>query len=280
MDVLRSVQAWNRTVSVCIGFGLIAGLGVLDYFTGYELSFFVFYLLPVSLLAWKAGPWMGFAGSAVSAVVWAEANSTAGQQYSSTLIMLWNGGARFITFALMGALLSFLKKSIDHLEATSRTDPLTGAANTRAFLEQVKTEIARARRYRRPFSLAYFDLDNFKSVNDSFGHAAGDDALRTVVSVMRTHVRATDTVARLGGDEFSLLLPETDQGAARMVVAKIRSGVLDEMKARGWPVTLSVGSLTCLDSPLSIDELIKKADDLMYEAKSKGKNGAGFLTLP
>jgi diguanylate cyclase (GGDEF)-like protein len=280
VNILRGVHAWNKTLSVSVGFGLIAGLGILDYGTGYELSFFVFYLLPVSLLAWKGGTWLGLAGSAVSAVVWAEANITAGQTYSSILIIVWNSGARFVTFALMSLVLSFLKRSIDHLEAMSRTDSLTGAVNTRAFLDQVKTETARARRYRRPFSLVYFDLDNFKSVNDSFGHAAGDDALRTVVSIIRTHVRATDTVARLGGDEFSLLLPEADQEAARIVVAKIRSGVLDEMKARGWPIKVSVGSLTCLDAVLSVDELIKKADDLMYEAKSRGKDNAVFLTLP
>jgi diguanylate cyclase (GGDEF)-like protein len=187
---------------------------------------------------------------------------------------------RFLTFALFSILLSFLKESIVRLDASSRTDPLTGIANSRAFLELLKGEIERARRYHRPLTLAYLDIDNFKSVNDAFGHATGDRLLQTVVSTIITNVRVTDLLARLGGDEFALLLPETDMKAARSVIDKIRSGIVRQMASLEWSITLSIGSQTSLDARLGADELIKKADDLMYEAKSKGKNTASFSSLP
>lgn len=280
MSLIQALEKWNRTLAICVAFGLMACIGALDYVTGFELSFFLFYFVPVSLLAWKGGRWLGLVGSTISAVVWAEANIAAGQIFSSPFVMYWNGGARFLVFVLVTYLLSVVKDSIVHLEGLSRTDSLTGAANARAFLEQLKGETERARRYRRPFTLSYIDLDNFKAINDSFGHATGDTVLQTVVSEIRTHVRATDVIARLGGDEFALLLPETDRDAAQTAISKIRRGIVREMASRGWPVTVSIGSLTCFDSRLGVDELIKKADDLMYESKSKGKDTASFSSLP
>ena len=89
----------------------------------------------------------------------------------------------------------------------------------------------------------------------------------------------TDVIARLGGDEFALLFPETGQDGAQIVIARIRFGILGGMESKGWPVTLSVGSLTYLDGRFGVDELIKKADELMYEAKLKGKDMACFSLL-
>jgi diguanylate cyclase (GGDEF)-like protein len=100
-----------------------------------------------------------------------------------------------------------------------------------------------------------------------------------VVSTIRTHVRTTDLIARLGGDEFALLLPEADLEGARTVIGRIRAGLQQEMESRGWPVTMSVGSITCRNSLLEVDELVKKADQLMYQAKLKGKNLVNFISL-
>jgi len=240
----------------------------------------MFYFLPLALVAWKGGRWVGIIAAFVCTAAWLGANGAANKVFSSTFTMYWNVSTHFLSFALFSILLSLLAEWIARLHASSRSDPLTGVANSRAFLELLKMEIARARRYERPLTLAYLDLDNFKSVNDIFGHATGDKVLQTMVSTVNANIRVTDVLGRLGGDEFALLLPETDMQGARTVVDRIRSEIAREMALREWPVTLSVGSQTSLGARICADEFIKRADDLMYEAKSKGKNCASFSSVP
>jgi diguanylate cyclase (GGDEF)-like protein len=127
-------------------------------------------------------------------------------------------------------------------------------------------------RYRRPLSIAYLDCDNFKWVNDSLGHAEGNRLLRILASGLEKNVRRTDFAARLGGDEFALLLPETDYEAARVAIARVRSALTDLMRRQGWPTTLSIGLLTCIAPPPSVEAIIHQADRLMYGAKNAGKN--------
>ncbi len=154
----------------------------------------------------------------------------------------------------------------------AHTDVLTGLANNRAFYEQVDHEAERSRRYRHPLTIAYFDLDNFKTVNDQHGHDTGDAVLRMVGQVLKERVRKTDIVARLGGDEFADLFPETDYEEARSLTQNIRPHLLDAMKQNKWPVTFSIGTLV-FSKPLdSTREMIKAADNLMYRVKKGGKN--------
>ena len=128
------------------------------------------------------------------------------------------------------------------------------------------------RRYGRPFSVAHVDVDNFKMVNDTLGQQAGDDLLCAIVQTMQRHMRETDVVARLGGDEFVLLLPETAKHEASVFVQKMHKHLSEEVDNRKWPVSFSVGLLTCLNAPRSVEDLLELADKLTYEAKRSGKN--------
>lgn len=175
-----------------------------------------------------------------------------------------------------------LHTAIERERTLAHTDALTGAANRRFFVDMVQREIDRALRYVHVFCLAYVDLDNFKAVNDRWGHSSGDDLLRSVVEAMSSHLRATDLLARLGGDEFALLLPETGAEGAVTTLRKMRDSVSEAMTPRGWPVTLSVGVLTCRQMPATVDDLVRAADALMYRAKSNGKDAieCGEFTPP
>jgi len=280
LRLIRTVDNWNPTLSLFLAFCLVVVIGVLDYVTGIELALSVFYLLPLAVLAWKGGRWLGLAGSVVCTAVWAVARAAAGQRFSSPFLLYWNIGSRFVSFELMAFLLSSLKSSYVYLESLSRTDPLTGCFNTRTFLDLLNTEIERSRRYKRPLTLAYFDLDNFKTVNDTFGHAAGDLVLKSVVVTLRSNIRVSDILGRLGGDEFALVLPETDREAALTALSKIRTGILQEMSAKDWPVTVSIGSVTCLETYLEPTEFMKRADDLLYQSKLNGKNRISSSSFP
>ena len=137
-------------------------------------------------------------------------------------------------------------------------------------------EINRARRYKHPFTMVWIDLDNFKRVNDCFGHTTGDTLLRLVARTIQENIRATDTLARLGGDEFAILLPETGRDVAEVIMQKVQKINLDIMREHGWPVTLSIGVVTFTSSPSTVDETLRIADRLMYAAKNNGKNGVQY----
>jgi diguanylate cyclase (GGDEF)-like protein len=167
---------------------------------------------------------------------------------------------------------SRLKNLLAKEHDLARIDPLTTVPNRRAFYEALDTERVRSIRYHRPLTIAYVDLDNFKKVNDSLGHAVGDELLVEVAAGLKSNLRATDYVGRLGGDEFAVLLPETDATGATLVLHKLRLGLLEQMKAHNWEVTFSIGAATFLDPPDSLDIIIRMADETMYAIKAHGKD--------
>jgi len=167
---------------------------------------------------------------------------------------------------------SRLKNLLAKEQELARIDPLTMVPNRRAFYEALDKERVRSLRYHRPFTIAYVDLDNFKKVNDSLGHAVGDELLVEVAMGVRSNLRDSDYVGRLGGDEFAILLPETDATAAQLVLRKLRLRLLEQMKAHSWQVTFSIGAATFLDPSDSLDVIIRMADETMYAIKAHGKD--------
>ena len=140
------------------------------------------------------------------------------------------------------------------------------------FMSWWTAEVARCQRHNHPLSLAYLDLDHFKEVNDRLGHAAGDDLLRLVATTLARLVRRVDSVARLGGDEFAVMLPETPPDAAAFVTQKIHSELGRTLSECGYPVTASIGVISCVSPPASREDLIRMADDLMYQVKRQNRN--------
>jgi diguanylate cyclase (GGDEF)-like protein/PAS domain S-box-containing protein len=174
---------------------------------------------------------------------------------------------------------SQLNRVLQREKELARTDVLTGLSNRRAFYEALQMERARTARYGRPITLAYVDLDNFKRVNDSLGHAVGDELLVCVADLLRQTLRLSDTVGRLGGDEFALLLPETSPGAAESLLQKLRKILMDAMQGRNWPVSFSIGAATFLNNPPPLDQMIRAADELMYAVKKSGKNSVEVVAI-
>jgi diguanylate cyclase (GGDEF)-like protein len=276
MDFLASLEKRSKPFWIVIGFVLIGGVGILDFQAGYEFRFSLLYLIPISLVTWLTGRRLGIVASLASALVRLISEAAAGNPYSQQLINTLIGLSIFVIITL---LLSALRKALEHERELAQTDYLTGAMNSRSFFDLIQTEINRVQRYEHPFTIAYIDIDNFKTVNDRLGHTTGDQVLRAVVNQARAHMRKTDVVARLGGDEFALLLPETDPESAQVVLSKIRNGRLVGMQQSKWPVTFSIGVLTCIDAPPTPDELFRMVDELMYSVKRGSKNAIKYSTL-
>jgi diguanylate cyclase (GGDEF)-like protein len=167
-----------------------------------------------------------------------------------------------------------LRGQTDLMTQLANTDALTELANRRFLFEQMGNEFARARRYRRPLSLLYLDLDGFKAVNDRFGHMYGDEILRGVARSMRGVLRSTDLLARIGGDEFAVLLPETTIEGAINVAAKLRKALAaysHQLSHRLAPLSFSAGISQMLPDDSSIDDILARADQAQYRAKNNGK---------
>jgi diguanylate cyclase (GGDEF)-like protein len=275
-SLLNILERQPKAVLWIIAFVYMIALGVIDFYTGFEISFSFFYLGPVALAAWIIGRTSGIILSIASAATWLVANLLAGEELSNPLIPLWNAIMRAGFYIIVVLLVSEIRSLLEHERKLARTDFLTGALNRRAFYDSAAAEMLRARRFHRPLSIIYFDLDNFKSVNDQFGHPEGDDLLQIVVSTLNRNTRAVDTTARLGGDEFVVLLPETDQEALRVVADRLQQALLLEMDKHRWPVTFSIGAVTFDQSPSSVEEMIRLADQAMYRVKTAGKNAIAY----
>jgi diguanylate cyclase (GGDEF)-like protein len=163
----------------------------------------------------------------------------------------------------------------DIVQRQAITDDLTGLVNRRRFIEALDAEIERARRFGSALTIVLADLDNFKRVNDEFGHHGGDVVLRAFADLIRTHVRDVDVSGRIGGEEFAILLPDTDAAGAARVAERMRSSLADVA------IPLSDGAAIHVASSFGVaelragqagEELLRAADAALYRAKDEGKN--------
>ena len=255
---------------------MILFAGLLDYFTGPEFTFALVYLIPVMISAWFTRKFFAIFISIISAAAWTIAEITAGRFYSHLFIHFWNTISMLGFFLIVAILLDRLKTNLNHERVLARIDYLTGAMNPRSFYELLEIEIERSNRYGHPFTIAYIDMDNFKKINDQFGHLEGDNVLRIFADTMKSNLRKTDAVARLGGDEFVVLLPETDNKAAKQTIEKIKKSISKNKNLKDYSTTFSTGVLTYNNNPPNADEIMKLVDSLMYSVKKQGKNGIEY----
>ncbi len=255
-------------VTVVLGIGLV---GIVDLVTGTQLSFSIFYLAPTGLGAWRLGRSAGLGVSGLAAATWLAADLARNDSYYHAVIPYWNAGVRFAFFAIVAMLLDRVHGALVAERQLAATDSVTGLVNARGFTAALNRTVELARRYGRPFTLAYIDLDDFKSVNDRYGHPAGDMVLRGIASELGASLRAVDVVARIGGDEFAVIMPETGHEAAVAALQKVGTQLASVVGPGGAGVGASIGALTCDLAPLDSADLLRQADALMYRAKTGGK---------
>lgn len=255
---------------ITFGFILLIAVGSVDYLTGPLFSISILYLIPVLWVSWYAKRYIGIIMCFASALVWLIAGLAAKKYHERPEELYWNDAMELVFFLVVSLLISALRHSLQREKEMSNTDYLTNVPNRKRFYEFAEMELKRSLRYQHPLTVIYLDIDNFKTVNDTMGHGAGNTLLRLVAHTFVKNIRSVDMVARLGGDEFALLLPESGPESANDLIHKAMHKLEKAIKD-DWPVTFSIGMVTFLEPPLTVDELLKHADDLMYSVKAAGK---------
>jgi diguanylate cyclase (GGDEF)-like protein len=258
---------------------LIGIVGFLDYLTGWEFSFSIFYLIPIGLVTWSAGRREGLVFAVIAAATWLGVDLTGGHPYQYAMIPYWNSIVRMVFFLIMVLFLDSRRRALALEKEISRLDFLTRVASAKTFYEIAEHELIRIQRQPAPLSIAFFDCDNFKAVNDNSGHRVGDELLQTIGAAMKQSLRGLDLPARLGGDEFAVLMPETNAAQARIAIARLQAMLTEAMQRRNWPVTFSFGVVSYETMPPKVEDMVRQADTLMYEIKKEGKNGIKYQTV-
>lgn len=249
-------------------------IGYLDYLTGYDVCFTLFYIFPVFFCSWHLGKTQGYIASILAGFVWLASDHFSGHIYKNNFIVIWNLSMRLIIFLLAAYFLYTTKRLLKKEKELSRIDPLTGLKNSRSFVEHIKNEIEKFKRFKHPFAVVYLDVDNFKQVNDTSGHPFGDETLKNLASKISDNFRSTDIAARMGGDEFGFIFVETSSKQAEEALKRLKEILTAYAKEKAIPITFSFGMVVfenflVSDKPVDI---IKTADDLMYSVKKNGKN--------
>lgn len=265
------VEMRSGTAMVCVLLGLMFA-GVIDYITGVEIRAYPLYFLPLCIAAWHFGKIPTTLIVFITTAIWIGSKLLSELHYSAPYIFPINAFTQLTTFGFVAALIFYARSLLDREKLAASTDRTTGLTNSRGFYPLVTLAVATCRRGARPLTLAYIDIDNFKCVNDHFGHQRGDALLIEVAHILKSSLRASDVVARLGGDEFAVCLPETSSSQAAPLLERIRAKLATVMPDSECKVSASIGAVCWKVPPDNVETMLIAADQVMYQVKGQGKN--------
>ena len=269
----------SKILLVFSGTILTIVIGYIDYVTGHETSLSLLYLIPIFLVTNYLGKSSGILMGVIEGIVWTGTNLPPSVKFQLYHPFYWELLGNILICIAFAYLIYKLKKAFDREKEYARKDFVTGISNRKSFFEITQREVDRTRRYGGSFTVVYTDCDDFKSINDTMGHDAGDKCLRLIAKAIEKDIREVDLVARLGGDEFAILLPATGQESAKKFIERLRKGLYETTQENKLPVTFSMGAVTFLNAPESVEDIIKRTDDLMYVTKKSGKNNVKYETF-
>ena len=243
-----------------------------DYLTAYELSLSAFYVLIILAVSWFCGVWWGGLFTFLSIFSEIQIGLLTGTTFSEQAYFYISNGNRLFSYLLIAYLAAAARTLYERAQSAARVDFVTGVTNSTGFYERVAVEMARHRRSRAPFSVAYINCDYFKIINDGLGRSEGDRVLLAVGQTLRANLRETDVVARLGGDEFGLVFSPAGETEVLPLVRKLCENLDRTMAEHDWPITFSVGVGIFQKVPQNADLAIAFCDRLMQRVKALGKN--------
>lgn len=278
--MLERLRGVPRPLVFTLAFAIAVVIGMADYLTGEHLSLYLLYVPVIVAMTWTFGFRVGLFFSVFCATFWLVDDWIIEHKplVQPGFFKWWETAVRIALFVVLAYFLTVIRSAFRQEQTLARVDFLTDLFNSKGFFEAAQRELMRTRRYPAPITAMFMDCDNFKKVNDERGHRGGDELLRQIADVLRSHTRSSDIVGRMGGDEFAVILPQTGMAEARAAVGKLHSLLEAMVKEKGYPVTFSIGVAQFDKPPTSVDLMIAMADNLMYEVKGDQKDGVKYLS--
>ncbi len=272
--IARMLYAATRVSTPVALWSTIAALvatAATDEALGERWSLGLFYYLPVAFAAWRLGRVPGLIASAFAVLAWSGFTVFHTDVRNMPLAITWGFLSRILSFGFVAILVSEMRGLFERERRLGRHCHMTGALSGRAFRDILDAAVERSARERRSMALAYLDLDDFKLVNDRFGHPEGDARLRELADALAGALGPGDQMARTGGDEFVIVFTGHD-GLERPALERARAAVMTALAREPMPITCSMGAVI-VPAGMTADagDLVRRADSAMYEGKRAGK---------
>jgi diguanylate cyclase (GGDEF)-like protein len=254
------------------GYAILMTLSIAfaDYATGHQDHFSAFYMLPVMLATWGVGRFAGYMMGFGCAIIWQATNALAGQVFVAPWEPVWNAGTRIVFFLVAATLAFEMRRRLTEEMHLARIDPLTGALNRRAFFEVLNSTVST--RESPVLGIVYLDIDDFKRVNDLYGHDAGDEVLTILANGAMSAQRRGDLVGRIGGDEFLLLVRGQTVDGVEAGIRRFCEVIRAALASTPARPSFSAGAaILPADAHANAARLIAEADTLMLHVKAAGK---------
>ncbi|OJV63008.1 MAG: hypothetical protein BGO41_09900 [Clostridiales bacterium 38-18] len=257
----------KKIIIVILGLLSVILVGTLDIYLGAYISIYLLYVFPIVLISYFSEKYSGLLVAISSAVMWTFVDWYLSKNLYHASSVAIEFFSRMVIFLVISIMAYQSRRNNDQLKRMAYTDQKTGAYNYRAFLDLAARALSFANRQSLQVYIAYFDMDKFKKVNDTYGHSRGDEVLVAFSQIALDQIRASDIFARIGGDEFVLCVSGINEMDLNVVLGRIAQKFKDEMLRQGLEVSVTFGYTNGLNRNEDLEALIHEADVSMYQHK-------------